>query len=62
MSPNVLQNSSFLDLHAALRSLDHRQVDKQVSQPFAWASFNVERPSLSGVRILDKAFLGNCHY
>lgn len=37
-----------------MRSLDSAviefwaQVDKQVSQPFAWASFNVEHPSFSG--------------
>ena len=35
------------------------QVVKQVLQPFAWTSFNVEYPSFSGIRILDKAFLGN---
>ena len=54
-----------LNLNSVLRSLDSAVIvsaglTKKVSEPFAWASFNVEYPSLSRVRILDKAFLCDC--
>ena len=62
-SPEILA----WDLNAVSKSSDSAvttpggMLAKEFHHECAWAtSFNVEYPSFSGVRILDKAFPGNC--